>query len=73
VKESNPRIPEPYASKIMYYAQYDVLERLSKDKSWSFTEVRPDGIVSQIPFRPLSFWGFNAAIDSPVLFLLIML
>ena len=32
----------------MYYAQYDVLEELSKGKKWSFVEVRPDGIVSDI-------------------------
>jgi hypothetical protein len=30
----------------MYYAQYDVLEDLSKGKKWSFVEVRPDGVVS---------------------------
>ena len=45
-KESNPRIPDPYASSIMYYAQYDALQKLSKDKKWSFAEIRPDGIVS---------------------------
>jgi hypothetical protein len=46
IKESNPRIPEPYASNIMYYTQYDVLEELSKGKKWLFVEVRPDGGVS---------------------------
>jgi hypothetical protein len=45
IKESTPRIPEPYASNIMYYAQFDLLEKLSKGKKWSFTEVRPDGVV----------------------------
>ena len=30
----------------MYYAQYDLLEDLSKGKKWSFVEVRPDGVVS---------------------------
>ena len=29
----------------MYYAQFDLLERLSKGKKWSFAEVRPDGVV----------------------------
>jgi hypothetical protein len=39
----------------MYYAQYDVLEDLSKGKKWSFVEVRPDGVVSHIsPHRSLS-------------------
>lgn len=45
LQESMPRIPEPYASNIMYYAQYDKLAELSKGKNWSFVEVRPDGIV----------------------------
>ena len=34
----------------MYYAQYDLLEKLSKGKNWKFVEVRPDGVVS--PFNP---------------------
>jgi hypothetical protein len=32
----------------MYYAQYDLLEELSKGKTWSFAEVRPDGVVSHV-------------------------
>jgi hypothetical protein len=36
----------------MYYAQYDLLEKLSKGKTWSFAEVRPDGVVSSIPYLP---------------------
>jgi hypothetical protein len=32
----------------MYYAQFDLLERLSKGKKWSFVEVRPDGVVCPI-------------------------
>jgi hypothetical protein len=32
----------------MYYAQFDLLERLSNGKKWSFVEVRPDGVVSPI-------------------------
>ena len=46
LKEINPRTPEPYASEIMYYAQYDLLERLSRGKEWKFVEVRPDAVVS---------------------------
>lgn len=30
----------------MYFAQYDLLEKLSKEKHWKFIEVRPDGVVS---------------------------
>ncbi|UPX14082.1 uncharacterized protein EKO05_0004573 [Ascochyta rabiei] len=44
-----PRIPEPYASKIFYYTQYDMLSELSKGKKWTFAEVRPDGIVGFTP------------------------
>jgi hypothetical protein len=49
MKESSPRIPEPYASDIMYYAQYDLLTKLSAGKQWKFTEVRPDGISGFVP------------------------
>lgn len=49
LKESQPRIPEPWASKVFYYTQYDMLKELSKGKSWTFTEIRPDGIVGFTP------------------------
>ncbi|KAJ4346138.1 hypothetical protein N0V95_005691 [Ascochyta clinopodiicola] len=47
--ENMPRIPEPYASRIFYYTQYDMLSELSQGKKWTFTEVRPDGIVGFTP------------------------
>lgn len=47
--ENMPRIPEPYASRIFYYSQYDLLVELSKGKNWTFTEVRPDGIIGFTP------------------------
>lgn len=49
LKEDCPRIPEPYASKIFYYTQYDLLTELSRGKSWTFSEVRPDGVVGFAP------------------------
>lgn len=49
LREDMPRIPQPYASKIFYYTQYDFLTKLSKGKNWTFTEVRPDGIVGFTP------------------------
>lgn len=49
LKETNPRIPEPYASKIFYYTQYDLLKKMSEGKAWTFSEVRPDGIVGFVP------------------------
>jgi hypothetical protein len=49
LKESTPRVPEPYASKIFYYGQYDALKKLSQGKSWSFVEIRPDAIVGFVP------------------------
>jgi hypothetical protein len=49
LKESLPRIPEPFASKIMYYAQYDALARLSVGKTWKFAEIRPDGVSGFVP------------------------
>ncbi|KAK5692325.1 hypothetical protein LTR17_025375 [Elasticomyces elasticus] len=47
--ETCPRIPEPWASRIFYYNQYDLLTQLSAGKSWTFSEVRPDGIVGFAP------------------------
>ena len=49
LKESNPRIPDPYASKVFYYAQYDLLAQLSEGQKWQFCEVRPDVIVGFTP------------------------
>ncbi|KAL3458344.1 hypothetical protein BJX64DRAFT_266804 [Aspergillus heterothallicus] len=49
--EDMPRIPEPYASKIFYYPQHDLLANLSEkeDIRWTFSEIRPDGIVGFAP------------------------
>ena len=47
--ESAPRAPEPYASNIFYYAQYDVMQRLSRSKPWTFCEIRPDAIIGFVP------------------------
>ncbi|KAI9925587.1 hypothetical protein ASPWEDRAFT_52225 [Aspergillus wentii DTO 134E9] len=49
--EDLPRIPEPYRSKIFYYAQYDVLAKMSQEPgcTWTFSEIRPDGIVGFVP------------------------
>ncbi|KAM0489474.1 hypothetical protein ACHAP8_012537 [Fusarium lateritium] len=49
VKESHSRIPEPWASKIFYYTQYDLLKSLSHGKKWTFSEIRLDGIVGFVP------------------------
>jgi hypothetical protein len=74
IKESNPRIPDSYASNVMYYAQYDMLQKLSRNKKWSFAEVRPDGVVSHslFPPKPSFLYGPNTALNSPVSFLLVM-
>ncbi|KAE8380460.1 hypothetical protein BDV26DRAFT_302894 [Aspergillus bertholletiae] len=51
--EQIPRIPEPWRSNVFYYDQYDLLMELSEDSSWTFSEIRPDGIVGFAP-------GWNA-------------
>lgn len=51
LKESQPRVPEPWGSKIFYYAQYDKLKEMSQGKSWTFTDIRPDGIVGFTPAK----------------------
>ena len=49
LRENMPRIPKPWYDNIFYYTQYDILEDLSKGKSWTFSEIRPDGIVGFVP------------------------
>ena len=49
LKESSPRIPDPYAQNVFYYSQYDILTRASEGKSWTFCEIRPDAIVGFVP------------------------
>lgn len=39
LKESLPRIPEPYASEMFYYNQTDTLAELCKGKAWTWCEV----------------------------------
>ncbi|KAF8860712.1 hypothetical protein BDZ45DRAFT_713603 [Acephala macrosclerotiorum] len=47
--EDAPRIPPRYADHAFYYSQYDFLKEFSAGKSWTFTEIRPDGIISFAP------------------------
>ncbi|KAH7344357.1 hypothetical protein BKA66DRAFT_434178, partial [Pyrenochaeta sp. MPI-SDFR-AT-0127] len=49
LREDMPRIREPYASKIFYYTQDNLLTKFTRGKSWAFSEVRPDGIVGVTP------------------------
>jgi hypothetical protein len=50
-KETDPRIPEPYASNIFYYPQYDYLRQKvsSPNTTFKFCEIRPDVIVGFVP------------------------
>lgn len=47
--EAMARIPKPMADNIFYYTQYDTLKQLSEGKKWTFTEIRPDGIIGFVP------------------------
>ncbi|KAM5369319.1 hypothetical protein ACJZ2D_009038 [Fusarium nematophilum] len=49
LKESLPRIPEPYASQMFYYNQCDELATLSQGKAWTWCDVIPDMIVGFVP------------------------
>jgi hypothetical protein len=49
LKESHPRIPEPYASEMFYYNQLDHLKQLSANKAWTFCDVIPDVIIGFVP------------------------
>lgn len=47
--ESQPRIPEPFASNLFYYKQLDILQELSRSKKWSYCAVIPDVVVGYVP------------------------
>lgn len=49
LKESLPRIPEPFASEMFYYSQMDMLADMSRGKSWTWCDVIPDVIVGFVP------------------------
>jgi len=49
LKESLPRIPEPYASEMFYYSQMDMLAEMSKGKGWTWCDVVPDVVVGFVP------------------------
>ncbi|TKA73904.1 hypothetical protein B0A49_05021 [Cryomyces minteri] len=49
LKESSPRIPQPHASNIFYYAQYDLMTQAAQGKNWTFCEIRPDAIIGFVP------------------------
>ncbi len=49
LKESTPLIPKPYYDNVFYYTQYDLLASVSKDRKWTFSEIRPDVIVGFVP------------------------
>lgn len=59
--EKMPRIPLPWRENIFYYDQYDLLQRLSKGKKWTFSEIRPDGIVGFAPGSNVMNMGFGIA------------
>ncbi|KAH6981575.1 hypothetical protein BKA56DRAFT_484856 [Ilyonectria sp. MPI-CAGE-AT-0026] len=48
-KEDLPRLPEPFASDIFYYAQYDVVAKHAAQNSWKWSEIRPSFLVRFVP------------------------
>jgi hypothetical protein len=49
LKETLPRIPEPFASQMFYYNQLDMLASMSKGKSWTWCDVIPDMVIGFVP------------------------
>ncbi|KAF1988255.1 hypothetical protein K402DRAFT_374052 [Aulographum hederae CBS 113979] len=51
LSESLPRLPTPFAEKIFYYAQTDLLSARShaSKNAWSFAEIRPDAVIGFAP------------------------
>jgi hypothetical protein len=48
-RETEPRIPEPYASNVFYYALYDCLASAAAGKSWKFCKTRSNIIIGFVP------------------------
>ncbi|KAF5502419.1 Short chain dehydrogenase sirR [Colletotrichum aenigma] len=48
-KETLPRMLEPYASKIFYYTQHDVVARHAAASSWEWLEIRPSFLPGFVP------------------------
>jgi hypothetical protein len=46
IKETAPPLPSPWVDNLFYYDQIKCLKALSKGKSWTWCEIRPDNIVS---------------------------
>ncbi|PIG85689.1 hypothetical protein AARAC_007134 [Aspergillus arachidicola] len=59
--EKMPRIPSPWRENIFYYDQYDLLQNLSQGQRWTFSEIRPDGIVGFAPGSNAMNMGFGIA------------
>lgn len=49
LRESLPRIPEPFASQMFYYNQLDLLNALSERKAWTYCDIIPDVVVGFVP------------------------
>ncbi|KAJ6005161.1 hypothetical protein N7451_003105 [Penicillium sp. IBT 35674x] len=49
LKETLPRLNEPDASKLFYYSQVDLMRKLTRGKTWTWCEIRPDVIVGFVP------------------------
>ncbi|KAK1725203.1 uncharacterized protein BDZ83DRAFT_719430 [Colletotrichum acutatum] len=62
-KEDLARLPEPYASKIFYLPQCDVVARHATDSLWKWTDVRPSLLlsISTIPGFVPQFSAMNVA------------
>lgn len=48
-KENEPRLPEPYGSKMFYYPQFDHLEATAQSQKWKFCDIRPYIIAGFTP------------------------
>jgi hypothetical protein len=49
LKEPHPDIPEPHRSRLFYTYQHKLLQSLSKGKSWTYLDVRPNIIIGFFP------------------------
>ena len=49
LSETLPRLKPPFSDKLFYHAQLDWLLEYSKDKTWSWSETRPDIVVGFAP------------------------
>ncbi|KAH7039882.1 uncharacterized protein B0I36DRAFT_370828 [Microdochium trichocladiopsis] len=60
LKETMPRLQQPYHDQLFYYPQLDWLTEFSRGKKWGWNDTRPDIIVGFVPNQ--NFYSLGSAL-----------